>query len=164
MRHWLLVVSALFFATASPAYAVAVGDPAPEISVTQADGKPVTLRSLRGKTVYLDFWASWCGPCRQSFPFMNQMQQKYAKDGLVVVGINLDKRRADAERFLAKIPSSFTIVYDEAGRTPAAYQVKKMPTSVLIDYEGQIASIHAGFEDRTREDVERRIRNVLSVR
>lgn len=146
------------------ARALDTGQPAPEISVIGADGKPLTLSSLRGKTVYLDFWASWCGPCRQSFPFMNTMREKYGPAGLVIVGVNVDKKRADADRFLSQFPARFTIAYDEQGATPAAYLVKKMPTSVLIDSQGRIASVHAGFSNETRDEVESRIRAALPPR
>jgi thiol-disulfide isomerase/thioredoxin len=161
--RWLpvLLAAALAVVATGPARAIAVGEPAPEITVVTADGKPVTLAGLKGKTVYVDFWASWCGPCRQSFPFMNAMHEKYGPRGLVIVGVNVDKKRADAEKFLARIPASFMIGYDEMGVTPAAYYVKKMPTSVLIDASGKIAAMHAGFTNESRDEVESRIRAAL---
>jgi len=156
-----LAAAFLIFA-AQPSHAVAVGDQAPEITVVQADGSPIQLSALRGKTVYLDFWASWCGPCRQSFPWMNAMQDKYAGSGLAIVAINVDKKRADAEKFLAQFPARFTIVYDEPGLTPTKYEVKKMPTSVLIDARGKIVSAHSGFSNDMRDDLERRIRATMA--
>ena len=160
--RWLLpLVAAALGVAAAPARAVAVGEPAPEITVITADGKPVTLAAFRGKTVYLDFWASWCAPCRVSFPFMNAMHEKYGPAGLVIVGVNVDKKRADAEKFLARVPASFAIVYDEPGATPSAYAVKKMPTSVLIDSQGRIAAAHSGFTNEMRDDVESKIRAAL---
>ena len=80
--------------------AVAVGDAAPPFTLPTAGADAVALQGLRGRVVYVDFWASWCGPCRRSFPWMNEMQQKYGPRGLTIVGVNVDKRRADAERFL----------------------------------------------------------------
>ena len=160
--RWLLpLVAAALSVAAAPARAVAVGEPAPEITVITAEGKPVTLAAFRGKTVYLDFWASWCAPCRVSFPFMNAMHEKYGTAGLVIVGVNVDKKRADAEKFLARVPASFAIVYDEPGVTPSAYAVKKMPTSVLIDSQGRIAAAHSGFTNEMRDDVESKIRAAL---
>jgi thiol-disulfide isomerase/thioredoxin len=152
------------FLAPADALAVETGQPAPEIAVTRTDGKPLTLSALKGKTVYLDFWASWCGPCRQSFPFMNAMQEKYAKDGLVIVGVNVDRKRADAEKFLAQFPARFTIGYDEAGATPATYAVKKMPSSFLIDREGRVSAAHSGFTGEMRDEVESRIRAALALR
>jgi thiol-disulfide isomerase/thioredoxin len=159
-----LLCAGLALLPPSGAWAAEAGQPAPEIAVTTADGRPLLLSALKGKTVYLDFWASWCAPCRQSFPFMNAMQEKYAKDGLVIVGVNVDKKRADAEKFLAQFPARFTIGYDEASATPATYTVKKMPSSFVIDRDGRISAAHSGFSSESRDEVESRIRAALAVR
>jgi cytochrome c biogenesis protein CcmG, thiol:disulfide interchange protein DsbE len=137
---------------------------APALALPTAAGERVTLQALRGKVVYVDFWASWCGPCRRSFPWMNEMQQKYGARGLVVVGVNVDKKRSDAERFLAQIPANFTIVFDEAGATPAAYGVKGMPSSYLIDARGNVVQVESGFNDDQAVAIEARIRDLVAVR
>ena len=93
---------------------------------------------------------------------MNAMQARYAADGLAIVGVNVDKRRADAERFLGDTPASFTIVYDAEGRTPAAYDVRGMPSSYLIDRDGNIAAVEEGFHDERRSALEARIRALLA--
>jgi cytochrome c biogenesis protein CcmG/thiol:disulfide interchange protein DsbE len=160
----MAIVGAIFAAAAQPARAMAPGDEAPEIAVTQADGTPMQLSALRGKTVYLDFWASWCGPCRQSFPWMNAMHEKYSAAGLAIVAINVDKRRTDAEKFLAQFPARFSIVYDQPGATPPKYDVRKMPTSVLIDGRGRIVSTHSGFSNEVRDELEARIRTAVAAR
>ena len=144
-----------------PVQALAAGDAAPEISVVAADGKPLQLSTLRGKAVYLDFWASWCGPCRISFPWMSAMQDKYGAAGLAIVAVNVDKKRADADKFLAQFPPRFTIVYDEPGATPAAYAVKAMPTSVLIDAQGRVVAMHSGFRNEMRDELEAKLRAAL---
>ncbi len=113
--------------TLPAAHATEAGQPAPAFALPTAKGDTVALDKLRGKVVYVDFWASWCGPCRRSFPWMNEMQQKYGAKGFTVVAVNVDKKRADAEKFLGQNPANFTVVYDEAGSTPAAYGVKGMP-------------------------------------
>jgi hypothetical protein len=95
---------------------------------------------------------------------MNAMQEKYAKDGLVIVGVNVDKKRADADRFLAEFPAKFAIGYDAAGATPASYAIKKMPTSVLIDRDGRVSASHSGFSTEIRDEVESRIRAALAAR
>src|SRR6266568_3938318 len=128
-----------------PALALGIGDPAPSFALLDARGDLVALERLRGRVVYVDFWASWCGPCRRSFPWMNEMQQKYGARGFTVVGVNVDKRRPDAERFLQQTPAAFTIVYDEAGKTPEAYAVKGMPSSYLIDVAGKVVAVESGF-------------------
>jgi cytochrome c biogenesis protein CcmG/thiol:disulfide interchange protein DsbE len=141
----------------APAWAIEAGEPAPPFTLPTAKGDPVALDKLRGKVVYVDFWASWCGPCRRSFPWMNDMQQKYGSKGFVVVGINVDKKRADADKFLAQNPASFTIAFDEAGATPSAYAVKGMPSSYLVDGKGNVVYVERGFQDEHKAGLEQRI-------
>ena len=93
---------------------------------------------------------------------MNALQARYGRDGLAIVGINVDKRRDDAQRFLRDTPAAFTIVYDARGATPAAYDVKAMPSAYLIDRKGDIVAVEEGFHDERREDVEARIRALLA--
>lgn len=125
------------------------------------DQGELRLEQLRGKVVYLDFWASWCTPCRQSFPWMNELQARYAEEGLVVVGVNLDKDRELVERFLAKYPAQFTVAYDPTGGTAASFAVKGMPSSYLIDRNGEIRLSHIGFREKDRAELETRIQEVL---
>ena len=154
----LLAIAALAaVAFVSPVLATEVGQAAPPFTLPAAKGDPVALDKLRGKVVYVDFWASWCGPCRRSFPWMNDMQQKYGGKGFVVIGINVDKKRADADKFLAQNPANFTIVFDEAGATPTAYAVKGMPSSYLIDGKGNVVFVERGFLDEHKADLEQRI-------
>ena len=129
--------------------AAAAGERAPRQapSFTLRTGTtPVSLDSLRGKVVLVDFWASWCGPCHRSFPWMAAMHKKYAEQGLVIVAINLDKTQEAAASFLAEIPAPFTIAYDPQGKSAAAYHVEGMPTTVLVGRDGRILSTHIGFE------------------
>src|SRR5512147_1201250 len=156
-----LLVFALFAAT--PACALGQGDAAPAFALPTASGETIALERLRGKVVYVDFWASWCGPCRRSFPWMNEMQRKYGAQGLVIVAINVDKRRADAERFLQDTPAAFAVVYDEAGTTPAAYAVKGMPSSYVVDAQGNVAAVEIGFIDERRSEREAKIRALLAA-
>ena len=153
----LAIAAIAVAALVSPASATDVGQPAPAFTLPSAKGDPVALDKLRGKVVYVDFWASWCGPCRRSFPWMNDMQQKYGSKGFVVVGINVDKKRADADKFLAQNAANFTIAFDEAGTTPAAYAVKGMPSSYLIDAKGHVTYVERGFQDEHKAALEQRI-------
>jgi len=144
--------------------AAAVGAPAPAFALPDAAGKSVSLESLRGQVVYVDFWASWCGPCRRSFPWMNEMSQKYGERGFKVVAINVDKRRPDADRFLAQTPANFTIVFDPAGSAPTAWNVVGMPSSFLVDARGNVAATEEGFNDERKAELEAKIRALLPAR
>lgn len=141
---------------AAPAQALDKGDAAPAFALQGPQG-PVQLAAYRGKVVYVDFWASWCGPCRQSFPWMNQMQAKYGARGLQIIGVNLDASSADATQFLSATPAQFAIAYDPQGATPRGYSIKGMPSSVLIGPDGKVLSEHAGFRDADRAELEAKI-------
>ncbi|MBY5920563.1 TlpA family protein disulfide reductase [Ferrimonas balearica] len=118
--------------------------PAPDFALN-LNGKNTTLVSLSQETVvYLDFWASWCGPCRYSFPFMNRLHTELGPKGLTVVAVNVDVDPEDAKPFLAKYPADFAIHYDPEGTIAEAYQVPGMPTSYLIK-DGEILVRHVGF-------------------
>jgi len=133
--------------------AVDVGAAAPDISLPTLSGKFESSQA-RGKVLYVDFWASWCVPCRQSFPWMNDMQAKYAARGLQVVAINVDAKRADADRFLAQVESKVSIAFDANGDTPKRFGVKGMPSSYLIDGDGRLIKAHSGFRDSDKTALE----------
>jgi len=109
-------------------FAQDVGRPAPSFDVAGATGN-VRLADLKGKVVYVDFWASWCSPCKQSFPWMNDMQAKYGARGLQIVGVTVDRKREDAEKFLASTPARFMVAFDTNGKVAETYKPKGMPTS-----------------------------------
>lgn len=112
----------------------------------------LNLSAYKGKVVYLDFWASWCKPCRESFPWMNAIEDNYRDRGLVVIAVNLDHDRGLAQDFLQQNPADFKIVYDPGGTLAEKYKVGAMPTSVLIGRDGKIRFVHSGFHpDRERE-------------
>jgi thiol-disulfide isomerase/thioredoxin len=159
-----MLAAATLGASSIAAQAAAVGEPAPALALHDARDALVDLPQLRGKVVYVDFWASWCGPCKRSFPWMNELAQRYGKDGFTVVAVNVDRKRTDAERFLAQVPARFTVVYDSAGTTPAAWAVKGMPSSYLVDRQGRVAAVHQGFRDDEKAGVEQRIRELLAAR
>lgn len=116
-----------------------------DFSVSSDDGV-ITSDSLRGKLVYIDFWASWCVPCRKSFPWMNAMQAKYKNRNFIVLAINLDKDRALADKFLSKFPADFQIAYDPKGELAEQFNVVGMPMAFMMDESGQIVDKHVGFK------------------
>ena len=120
-----------------------VGDPFPDLTKFQLDGK--LPENLHGKIVIVDFWASWCGPCKASFPAMEQLHQRYGKDGLVIIAVNLDDNRVAMEEFLKKNPVSFVVVRDAGKQLVARANIASMPTSFVLDSEGKVHSLHNGF-------------------
>jgi cytochrome c biogenesis protein CcmG/thiol:disulfide interchange protein DsbE len=116
------------------------------------------LSSYKGKVVYLDFWASWCTPCRQSFPWMSDVQGTLGSKGLVVIGVNVDHDHALAEEFLQANAPQFRIVFDPDGAIAGKYNFKDMPTSILIGRDGRVRYVHNGFypnrEDHYLSDID----------
>lgn len=157
LKHIALACIALL-----PALAVAAapGTAAPAFALEGRTG-PVSLAAYQGKYVYLDFWASWCAPCKRSFPWMSELQKRYGEAGLQVVAINVDATRADAERFLAQTPAAFVVAWDPTGATAKQYAIKGMPSSVLIDPAGQVVHVHAGYTDNSARLIEQQIQAAL---
>ena len=113
-----------------------------------------SVEKYAGKVVVLDFWASWCVPCRRSFPWLNVMHEKYADEGLVIIGVNLDMERADAERFLGEYPAKFTILYDGNQELARQFEVVAMPSSYVIGRDGKLIARHMGFKVRQQDEYE----------
>ncbi len=125
------------------------------------DGKEISLASLKGKVVYLDFWASWCGPCALSFPFMEETYLKHKSEGLEVVAISVDETADDASNFINGQKVNFAIAHDPEGTCPKAYELQTMPTSYLIDRKGNLRSVHRGFNNSDREELNKSIDALL---
>jgi len=121
------------------------------------------IASHKGKIVYLDFWASWCGPCRKSFPWLNKMQEKYQQQGLVIISVNVDNDRALANEFLTKVPAQFNVFYDPKGKVARKFKLKGMPSSYIIDRSGKLASNHVGFSASKKMKYEQEIVALLNI-
>jgi cytochrome c biogenesis protein CcmG/thiol:disulfide interchange protein DsbE len=124
---------------------------------------PQALSAYEGKLVYVDFWASWCGPCAESFPWLNQLQEKYGAD-LAVVGVNVDTDAKAADKFLQKHPARFDIVRDPAGALPELYRIEGMPSAVLLGADGRVLHQHSGFRPKEIAEYEAAIRAALPRR
>ena len=131
------------------------------IPVTGNAADTLNLSDYRGKVVVLDFWASWCVPCRRSFPWMNEMQRKYGDDGLVIIAVNLDNKPSDAEKFLQQYPAEFSIFYDHDRQLVSEYAVEAMPSSFLIGRDGSIVERHLGFKSGKTDEYEAAIAAAL---
>jgi cytochrome c biogenesis protein CcmG/thiol:disulfide interchange protein DsbE len=123
---------------------------------------PVDLHDFQGRVVYLDFWASWCAPCRQSFPWMQAMKDAYQHQGLTVVAVNLDHNRDDAKAFLAQFHPSFDVRFDPQGEVAERFKVKGMPTGMIIDRHGVVRFTHIGFRPVDQAAYEDQLREVLT--
>ena len=146
----LLIMLIALLIQASPVSAVEAGKPLPELGLTE-------VQKTKGQYIYLDYWASWCGPCRQSFPWMNALQAKLGPKGLKVVAVNVDAKRADADKFLSHTPAQFTIAYDPQGESAKKMAIKTMPTSILISPEGRVLFVHSGFRAEETVQLEAKI-------
>ena len=158
--HAPILGSALAWISVS-AWALGPGEAAPDFKLPGTKDA-VQLSALSGRVVYLDFWASWCGPCKQSFPWMNALQARFAAQGLKVVAVNVDAQAAEARQFLASNPANFDVAFDAAGDTPHRYAIKGMPTSVLIGPDGKVLWVHAGFRAEDRAELESQIAQALA--
>ena len=123
--------------------------------------KQIELSQYHGKVVYVDFWASWCQPCRESFTWMNKMQSLYGSEGFKVIAINLDESRTKADKFLQQIPANFDVAFDPRGNTAEAYKIKAMPSSYLIDKNGMVVHANLGFRGNDEDALEAKIRKLV---
>ena len=162
----LALAGLLVLALAGPALAkktptaTVVPVQAPAFDLPGRSGR-VSLEALRGKVVYVDFWASWCGPCRSSFPWLTNLHNRYAAKGLVIVAINLDKDRDAADQFLEQYPAPFLVAFDPAGKSADAFHVPAMPSSYLISPAGFIVHADAGFDPKETAGIEDAIKAAL---
>lgn len=136
----------------------------PGTALAEASAALLDLSEYRGKVVVIDFWASWCAPCRRSFPWFDAMQQKYGDEGLVVIGVNEDNDLEEAEAFLGEVSVSFRIVADTSGEIARAYDLIAMPSTYVIGRDGQVAARHLGFKTAEREQYEALLRRLLETR
>jgi thiol-disulfide isomerase/thioredoxin len=147
----LTIAAVLATAFSCSVTATDIGQIAPPFSLpTLQHEQPTSLSQFAGKVVYLDFWASWCAPCRTSFPLLNQLHQKLKAQGFEVIAINLDEDKANADKFLHEFPVNFTVLRDTQGTWADQYVVESMPTSFIIDKQGIVQHIHHGF---THDDI-----------
>ena len=141
------VIAALLLALlAGAAIATGPAPSAPDFALPSRDGGEVRLSELKGQVVMINFWATWCGPCRQEMPLLQQIHAKYEPLGFTMLGINVEPDSAAAQVWLKGMPVSFPILFDRKSEVSASFGVEAMPSSVLIDREGRVRHIHRGYK------------------
>jgi cytochrome c biogenesis protein CcmG/thiol:disulfide interchange protein DsbE len=123
--------------------------PEPPLEFTAPNGQTARLSDFKGQVVLVDIWASWCPPCKSSFPSLDALYQEFHSQGLAVLAVSVDERRRDAEAFLSRHPHQMQIFLDPKGRTPEAFGVSAMPSSFLIDRRGNVRFRHTGYTPAT---------------
>jgi thiol-disulfide isomerase/thioredoxin len=139
---------------------VKVGDQFPPLSTFKLEGK--LPDATKAKVVFVDFWASWCNPCVESFPALNELNKKYADRGLVIIGVNLDESKADMDHFLKENPATFGVVRDASEQVVKKLHLRTFPSSFVLDSEGKVRFLHAGFHgDKTKQEYIQEIESLL---
>ncbi len=158
-----ILCAALGLTFDSNANGVEAGQAVPNCALTAVGNEQrYDMQQFRGKVVYVDFWASWCSACAQSFPFLNTLHRELQDQGLHVLGINLDEKPDDAKSFLVKHPASFAVALDAGGRCPRDFGVQAMPSSYLVDRKGIIRHVHLGFRRGEAEKLRGLVEQLLA--
>ena len=134
---------------------------APNFALAARDGGEVALVDLKGQVVMLNFWASWCGPCREEMPHLEALHQRYSSLGFTLLGVNVDKDSADSLKFLADTPVSFPVLFDPASKVSELYDVIAMPSTIMIDRSGNMRYIHHGYKPGYENDYQTQIRALI---
>ena len=169
MKHtWLsrssAVLGVVLTLLTTGARALDAGAKMPEIGLSDLSGKPVSVASLAGKVVVLDFWATWCAPCKEELPVLQKLYKKYGAQGLVIVGISVDKDAANLPAFLKKLGVTFPIVHDANHQVTGRYAPPRMPSSYIVDRKGIVRFVHGGFRADDAATIEKQIQGLLAAK
>jgi peroxiredoxin len=159
----LLTGCLVVFLSFTPLYAsdISPGQPAPEFTLKSLKDKNLSLKELRGQVVMINFWATWCGPCRQEIPALNTLYEKYRDTGFVLLGVNVDSESANAVQMVSRLKATYPILFDADKRASVLYQVSAMPTTILIDRDGKVRYIQKGYVTGIENKYQAQIRELL---
>lgn len=160
IKHWFR--AAAIASTAIAASLVSASSSiAPTFTLPSRSGDNVSLADLKGQVVMLNFWASWCGPCRQEMPLLDQMHKRYSALGFTLLGVNVEANTKDAERWLSETPVSFPVLFDKDSKVSELYEVSAMPSTVFIDRKGNVRYLHRGYKPGDEGEYLNQIRALL---
>ncbi len=158
-RMVLSLAASLSLATL--AFAAETAGPAPDFSLQSRAGETVSLAELRGNVVMINFWATWCGPCREEMPHLEALYQRYSGLGFTILGVNVEEDSSLSDRFLADTPVTFPILFDPANGVSELYDVLAMPSTVIVDRNGNKRFIHHGYQPGYENEYQTQIRALL---
>jgi peroxiredoxin len=141
--------------------AVAPATSAPDFTLRTMDGPNLRLQEQRGRVVLVNFWATWCGPCRQEMPQMNRLYEKYRASGFVLLGVNVDEDPRNAAAVASKLGVKFPVLLDTDKKVSRLYDLATMPSTVLIDRDGRVRYVHRGYTSGVEDQYDRQIRELL---
>jgi len=145
----------------SVAGAASVPGPAPDFTLKSLDGKNLKLSEMAGNVVLINFWASWCGPCREEMPLLNALHNKYQPLGFTVLGINVEEQADSARGFLKDFPVDFPVLLDQKNRISKLYDVVAMPTTVVVDRDGNMRFLHKGYKRGDEEKYRKMVKELV---
>ncbi len=163
MRFFAFLLSVVLVALAVPASALERGARAPEIDLRDRGGARVRIGGLRGKVVLVDFWASWCAPCREELPVLQRLYDRHRSRGFTVIGVNVDRERRNMDGFVERFRLTFPVVHDANHRVADRYAPTTMPSSYLVDRAGVVRHVFRGFRASDARELEERIRALLDA-
>ena len=157
LSRFVLVAALAVGASGAFAAPVAPLSPAPDFTLRTIDGKNLRLQEMRGRVVLVNFWATWCGPCRQEMPHLNRLYEKYRASGFVMLGVNIDEDANNAMGVANKLGLKFPVLLDTDKKVSRLYDLSTMPSTVVIDRDGRVRYVHRGYRDGYEENYDKQI-------
>jgi peroxiredoxin len=161
LMNLLLICIVLLWAQLPSAVADTVTGPAPNFTLKDTAGNNMRLSELRGNVVLINFWASWCGPCRQEMPLLDELYTQYKPLGFTILGVNVEENSADAKDLLEKIPVSFPVLFDNENKVSKMYNVVAMPSTVIVDRDGNMRYVHLGYQPGYEQRYQDQVRELV---